>query len=258
MNIISKIETKRALENLDAIIDASDGIMVARGDLGVEVDVERLPIIQKDMIKRCREKGKFVIVATEMLASMYESARPTRAEVTDISNAVLDGTDAVMLSDESTVGKHPIEAVKYMARICEEAERNPRYATKFERKNTKSITERIGEAVLTSAESMDIKAIVVPTSGGHSASVMSNLRPETMILAICPNEKVARKLAINYGIVTEIVNIDDNDLDDMVYHCRKEAIKFLNLQEKDVIIITGGIHVGRKVKQTNFLKIEEI
>lgn len=258
MNIISKIETKRALENLDAIIDASDGIMVARGDLGVEVDVERLPIIQKDMIKRCREKGKFVIVATEMLASMYESARPTRAEVTDISNAVLDGTDAVMLSGESTVGKHPIEAVKYMARICEEAERNPRYATKFERKNTKSITERIGEAVLTSAESMDIKAIVVPTSGGHSASVMSNLRPETMILAICPNEKVARKLAINYGIVTEIVNIDDNDLDDMVYHCRKEAIKFLNLQEKDVIVITGGIHVGRKVKQTNFLKIEEI
>ena len=119
MKIISKVDSEEGVKNLDEIIDESDGIMVARGDLGVEVAIEKLPIIQKNMISKCREKERFVIVATEMLASMYEASRPTRAEVTDISNAVLDGADAVMLSGESTVGKHPIEAVKYMAKICE-------------------------------------------------------------------------------------------------------------------------------------------
>ena len=258
MQIISKVESSTALKNLDDIIEFSDGVMVARGDLGVEVPIQELPIIQKNMIKKCREKGKFVIVATEMLASMYTNPRPTRAEVSDISNAVLDGTDAVMLSGESTIGKHPIEAVKYMADICEETEKYGEYSYKLQCSKSTDITEAIASAVLTSVSSLEVKAIVVPTTGGHSAMVMSNLRPNTIILAICPNEKIARKLSLSYGVYPKIVEIDDNNMDDVVHHCKKEAKEFLSLKEKDVIIITGGIHDDPHIKQTNFLKIEEI
>ena len=259
MKIISKVESKTGVENLDEIIDESDGIMVARGDLGVEVPFEYLPIIQKDMISKCREKEKFVIVATEMLASMYTSPRPTRAEVTDISNAVFDGADAVMLSGESTVGRHPIEAVRYMAKICEESEKNNRYCTKFNYRQVNDITEAIANSVITSSESLDIKAIVVPTSGGHSPSVISNLRPKTIILAPCPSDKVARSLALNYGVYPIVVpNVRDDDMDNAVSHAKREAISFLGLKEKDKIIITGGIHENKAIKQTNFMKIEEI
>lgn len=258
IQIISKIESSRALVNLDEIISASDGIMVARGDLGVEVPLEKLPIIQKDIIKKCREKGKSVIVATEMLASMYTNPRPTRAEVTDISNAVLDGADAVMLSGESTVGSHPIESVKYMSKICKESEKYVENNTSFTKNADSDVTEAIAKAVLSSSEALKVKAIVVPTSMGHSAMVMSNLRPKPLILAICPNEKVARRLSLSYGVITKICPVNDDDMDDVVKICRKEAIKKLNLEKKDTIIITGGIHDKKNIKQTNFLKIDEI
>ena len=259
MKIISKVESKTGVDNLDDIINESDGIMVARGDLGVEVPVEYLPVIQKDMIRKCREKERFVIVATEMLASMYTSPRPTRAEVTDISNAVFDGADAVMLSGESTVGKHPVEAVRYMARICEESEKNNMYCTKFNYSNDSDITESIAKAVISSSVALDIKAIVVPTSGGHSPSVISNMRPKTIILAPCPSEKVARSMMLNYGVYPIVTpNAKDNDMDDAVRHAKSEAIAFFGLKENDKIIITGGIHENRAIKQTNFMKIEEI
>lgn len=258
MLIISKVESATAIRNLDDIINYSDGIMVARGDLGVEIPMEKLPIVQKDMIKKCREREKFVIVATEMLASMYTSPRPTRAEVTDISNAVLDGTDAVMLSGESTVGKHPVDAVGYMARICEEAEKFDEYAGKFTSRVPSDITEAVANAVLTSVNHFDAKAIVVPTSGGHSPRVISNLRPHPIILALCQTEKVARMLSLNYGVYPMIVNVDHNDMDDTVAACRKVAIEALGLKEKDVIVIAGGIHTNQDIKQTNFMKIEEI
>jgi len=258
MLIISKVESLAALNNLDDIIDVSDGIMVARGDLGVEVPIEKLPIIQKDMIKRCREKEKFVIVATEMLASMYTSPRPTRAEVTDISNAVLDGTDAVMLSGESTVGKHPIDAVSYMAKICEEAEHFDEYAKKFHSRVPNDITEAVANAVLTSVSHFDAKAIIVPTSGGHSARVISNLRPHPIVLALCSSEAVARRLSLNYGVYPIIVSVDHNDMDEVVRVCREVAVNVLRLQEHDVVVITGGIHANKSIKQTNFMKIEEI
>ena len=258
MKIISKVESQAGVDNLDEIIDESDGIMVARGDLGVEVAFEYLPIIQKDMIKKCRQKEKFVIVATEMLASMYTSPRPTRAEVTDISNAVLDGADAVMLSGESTVGKHPIDAVHYMAKICEEAEKNDYYATKFNKDLNNDITEAIADAVITSSKALPIKAIVVPTTKGHSATVISNLRPNTIIIAPCPNEKVARSLSLNYGVYPIISQVDDNDMDDLVHHAKDAAKTMLNLIENDLIIITGGVHDNISVKQTNFMKIETI
>lgn len=259
MKIISKVESATGVQNLDEIIDESDGIMVARGDLGVEVALEKLPIIQKNMISKCREKERFVIVATEMLASMYEASRPTRAEVTDISNAVLDGADAVMLSGESTVGKHPIEAVKYMAKICEEAEKNSIYSTYFNHFSNNDITEALASSVLNSADSLKVKAIVVPTSGGHSATVISNLRPKSLVLALCPNEKVARSLLLNYGVYPIITNmVKDDDMDETVDNARDVAKEVLGLQEKDIIIITGGIHHNKAIKQTNFMKIEEI
>ena len=258
MQIISKVESATAVKNLDEIIDASDGIMVARGDLGVEVPIERLPIIQKDMITKCREKEKFVIVATEMLASMYTSPRPTRAEVTDISNAVLDGTDAVMLSGESTVGKYPVDAVSYMAKICEEAEKYGEYAGEFSQVVPNDITEAVASAVLTSSQQLEAKAIVVPTSGGHSARVISNLRPNTMILALCPNNKIARALSLNYGVFPVVIDIDHDDMDDVAVACKSVATTMLDLKEKDIIIICGGIHTNKDVKQTNFMKIEEI
>lgn len=258
LQIISKVESSTAIDNLDDIIEASDGIMVARGDLGVEVEIQKLPILQKNMIKKCREMEKFVIVATEMLASMYTSPRPTRAEVTDISNAVLDGTDAVMLSGESTVGKHPVESVKFMADICEEAEKYGDYACKFNLNKKNDITESIASAVLTTVSGLDVKAIVVPTTGGHSAMVMSNLRPNPVILAACPNEKVARRLALSYGVYPRVVNIDENDMDEAVLHSKKIAREFLDLKDNDIIIVTGGIHEKPHIKQTNFLKIEQI
>lgn len=259
MKIISKVESQAGVDNLDEIISESDGIMVARGDLGVEVPIPFLPIIQKDMIRRCREEEKFVIVATEMLASMYTSSRPTRAEVTDISNAVFDGADAVMLSGESTVGRHPVEAVKYMANICQESEKNDRYCTKFDYKHNNDITEAISSAVLTSSNTLDVKAIVVPTTKGHSPRVISNLRPKSIIIALCANENVARSLSLNYGIYPVVnPNINDNDMDDAVSHAKNVAIKYLNLQENDIIIITGGIHDNKAINQTNFMKIEQI
>ena len=257
MEIISKVESISALEHLDDIIKYSDGIMVARGDLGVEVPMEKLPIIQKDMINRCRMKEKYVIVATEMLASMYTNPRPTRAEVTDISNAVLDGTDCVMLSGESTTGKHPIEAVSYMAKICKEAEKFNEYQKHFD-PVPKSITDAIANAVLVSSNNLDIETIVIPTSGGHSARVISNLRPKPVILAVCPNEKVERKLTLNYGIYTKIREVKDDDMDDVVRECKKIATEVFNLEEGENIIITGGIHENKHIKQTNFLKIEQI
>ena len=259
MKIISKVESKTGVENLDEIIDESDGIMVARGDLGVEVPLEFLPVIQKDMISKCREQGKPVIVATEMLASMYTSPRPTRAEVTDISNAVFDGADAVMLSGESTVGEHPVEAVTYMSKICEESEKHFEYDTKFAHKKGNDITDVIANAILTTANAIKPKAIVIPTTGGHSPAVISNLRPDAIILAPCSSERVARSMALYYGVYPTIVSdVNDNDMDEAVKHARSSAIEFFGLHEHDVIIIAGGIHGNVKIKQTNFMKIEEI
>ncbi len=257
MQIISKIESQTAIDNLDEIVEASDGVMVARGDLGVEMPMQELPILQKLMIQKCREKGKFCIVATEMLASMYTSSRPTRAEVSDIANAVLDGCDAVMLSGETTVGKHPIEAVKYMSAICKEAESYYDYGYEYAYENDKAITAAIAKAVVASIEELDVKAIVVPTMGGHSARVMSNLKPEPVIIAPTPSEKVARSLALNFGVYPSVVEIVD-DFTDITKISREVSQKMLKLKKKDVIIITGGIHTEKEINQTNFLKIEEI
>lgn len=254
--IIAKIESQTGIDNIDEIIAASDGIMIARGDLGVEIPMEELPIIQKNIIKKCRENGKFAIVATEMLASMYQSPRPTRAEVSDIANAVLDGTDCVMLSGETTVGKYPVQATDYMARICEYVESTIDYTKHTAYKRTIGVADTIAKLVVEAVEYDDIKLIVTMTMTGFTARKISNLRPNCMVMACCPSNHIAEKVALNFGvkpIVTEIYN----NTDDIIENAREMAKKEFNLNDGDLIVVTGGFPLGRS-RTTNYLRIIEV
>jgi len=256
MKIISKIESGVALLNLDEIIEYSDGIMVARGDLGVEIPCEQIPIVQKQIIKKCREQGKACIVATEMLASMYTSSRPTRAEVTDIANAVLDGCDAVMLSGETTVGKYPIDAVRYMARICENTEEHIDYD--LDRREAHcDITGAIAHSVVEVSNSLRAKLIVTATMSGYTARKISNLKPRCLVLATCPNEKVAKSLALSWGVYTKITK-EYATTDEVINDAKEKAKDFMELLNKDIVVVTGGFPNDSITKSTNFMKIEEI
>jgi pyruvate kinase len=256
MQIISKIESVTGIENLDEIIENSDGIMVARGDLGVEIPMTMLPKYQKDIIRKCREQGKFVIVATEMLVSMKNSIRPTRAEVSDVANAVFNGTDAVMLSDETTVGNYPSETVKCMADICENAEEFYNYDKVFDIKWQSSITASIAKSVIAASKELDAKVIVAATMSGRTARKISNLKPRTIVLATVPSGKVARALALNWGVYPILVP-EYNNTDEIVTDGVEKARQFMNLKSGDKIVITGGFP-NTGVKTTNFMKIEEI
>ena len=253
--IISKIESHRGIKNIDEIIDESDGVMVARGDLGVEVPMEELPILQKNIIKKCREKGKFAIVATEMLASMYENPRPSRAEVSDVANAILNGTDCVMLSGETTIGKYPVPAVEIMSKICKYVESTIDY-TNVTYKGTIGISDTIAKLVVDAVEYTDIKLIVTLTMTGFTASRISNLRPNAIILACCPSNHIAERIVLNYGVKPVITDIY-NSTDEMVENSRKIAEKEFNLNKGDLIVITGGFPLGES-KKTNYLRIVEI
>ena len=257
MQIISKIESNTALENIDDIINYSDGIMVARGDLGVEVAMKELPILQKKIIEKCRKAGKFCIVATEMLASMYKNARPTRAEVTDIANAVLDGTDAVMLSGETTTGKYPIDAVKYMAEIVENTEKYLDYENIEKPIYDADITDTIATSVVDASNMLDVKAIVAATLSGYTAAKISNLRPKTIIVAACPTTSVALSLSLRFGVYATLLPVYEST-DELVKEAINKTKEIVKLKEKDLIVITGGFPNNGSVKTTNFLKIERI
>jgi pyruvate kinase len=257
LKIISKIESTTGVENLASIIEVSDGIMVARGDLGVEVPMERLPIIQKMMVQECRKYGKFCIVATEMLESMKKNSRPTRAEVSDVANAVLDGADAVMLSGETTVGKFPVDTVRFMADICESTEEYYDYDYVFESARTEDITETIAQSVISCAETLDVKVIVAATMSGYTACAVSNLKPKSVILAPCPTNEVARSLALNWGVYPVVIPVFKST-DEIVVSAKQEASKFMHLESGDIIVVTGGFNVHGVSKATNFLKIEQI
>lgn len=256
MQIISKIESITGINNLDEILEVSDGIMVARGDLGVEVPMEMLPIYQQQIITKCREKGKFCIVATEMLTSMKKSIRPTRAEVSDVANAVFNGTDAVMLSDETTIGNYPVSTVKTMAEICANAEKYYDYDKKFDVRWESTITETIAKSVVTASREMNAKVIVAATMSGRTARKISNLKPNIPILATVPSKKVAVGLALNYGVYPIVVN-EYNSTDEVVSDGIAKAKEVMNLNKGDNIIITGGFP-NTGVKVTNFMKIEEV
>ena len=254
--IISKIENHMGIENIDEIIDESDGIMVARGDLGVEVPMEKLPTLQKRIIRKCREKGKFAIVATEMLASMYTNPRPSRAEVSDVANAILDGTDCVMLSGETTVGKYPIESVEIMSRICKYVESNIDYTKHAYYRGTIGISDTIAKLVVDAVEYSDIKLIVTTTMTGFTARKISNWRPNSIILACCPSNHIAEKVVLNFGVKTVITDMYEST-DEMIKNAKKLAKNEFNLNKGDLIVVTGGFPLG-KVKGTNYLKIVEI
>lgn len=256
LQIISKIESVSGVENIEEIISVSDGIMVARGDLGVEVPIQDLPMIQKHLIKLCRAAGKIVIVATEMLESMKKNPRPTRAEVSDVSNAVFNGADAVMLSGETTVGKFPVEVIQYMSAICTSSELNFDNSVLPELNHTLDTPDVIAKGVIDAAEMLNVKGIVATTRSGFTARTISNLKPNSIIVAACPSDSVARGLSLNWGVYPIIVPRYD-DLDDLIEKIKQEATEYLGLIKKDIVIITGGFPAVVDVK-TNFMKIEEI
>lgn len=256
MKIIAKIESQMGMDNLEEIVKVSDGCMVARGDLGVEVPMSDLPICQKKIVKLCRQYKKMCIVATEMLESMKHNPRPTRAEVTDVANAVYNGTDAVMLSGETTTGEYVVETVKAMADICEHIEESIDYKNIFADKKVESATDAIIKSVATAANSLDAKLIIVPTISGTSARLISNLEPKCPILALVGSDEVANKLTLNYGVYSRVIDVA-NDLDELMNICIEEAKKFIKLEEGDNIVITGGLVAG-KIGFTNLMKIETI
>lgn len=257
MKIISKIESQCGVSNLDEIIKASDGIMVARGDLGVEVPVERLPDLQKTIIKKAKDNGRVVITATEMLESMITNNRPTRAEVSDVANAVYDGTSAVMLSGETAAGRFPVEAVKTMAKIANETERHINYSKRFSANsyNLINTTDVVSHSAVNASFMQSTKAIVVFTGAGLSAAMISRFRPDVTIIGATPNEKVYRQLEILWG-VTPVLTPVYNTTDEM-FKIANEIVKKLKIAKpKDRIVITCG--TPKQTGGTNLIKIDEI
>lgn len=256
IQLICKIENQRGIDNIDEILEVSDGIMVARGDLGVEIPIEKLPIVQKMLINKCRMTGKICITATEMLASMEKSLRPTRAEVSDVANAVFDGTDAIMLSGETSVGEFPIETIKVMNDIAKYAE-DQMYLSNINRKCTPSdITKIITYNAYEMADVLKSKVIIVTTMSGYTARSLSNYHPNSVIVATTPNLEVARSLVLNYGIypkVTKLVKSIDEIINDSIEITKK----IMQLNSKDKIVIVGGLPLG-ETNNTNFMKVEEI
>jgi len=257
--IISKIERHEAIRNLAAIVQASDGVMVARGDLGVELPVDHVPILQKKIIHACNAAGKPVITATQMLESMMQNRRPTRAEVTDIANAILDGTDAVMLSGETAAGKYPVQAVRMMARVALQAER----AIDFEAMRHRRLenpgrtpTDAISEAACSIAEDLGARVIISSTSSGYTARQVSKNRPKTPILGATDKDTTFRRLALVWG-VNPVVTDSYTDTDEMLRRVIAEAKRAHWVKEGDLVVITAGVPVGVSGR-TNLIKVATV
>ena len=257
LQIICKIESDLGISNLESILRVSDGIMVARGDLGTEIPSEMLPVVQKQMIKTARRMGKICIVATEMLETMMENNRPKRAETSDIANAVLDGTDAVMLSGETTVGKHPVETVRAMANICEVTEQYAEFDYIRENEKVKTIPMAIAESVVDSANRLDAKLICAATMSGSTAKAISNFKPKAPILALCPDDKTARQLALNWGVHTATLQLC-HSTDEVLTESLRVAKESVELVKDDIVVFTGSFPNTCKSKPTNLMKIEQI
>ena len=258
IGLIAKIENQAGIDNLEEICEACDGIMVARGDLGVEVPFEKLPAIQKKLINTCRRMGKRSITATEMLESMIYNARPTRAEISDVANAVYDGTSAVMLSGETAAGKYPVEAVETMARIVENTEEDINYVrrfwkTEFPLRNT---VDAISHATCAMAIDIRAKAIVACSLSGMTVRMVSRFRPPVTILGLTTNERTWRMLALSWG-VTPLMCEEVPSSDVLFYTAKKTAKEHLQLESGDEIIITAGLTNGQS-GTTNLLKVETI
>ena len=259
IQIIAKIENQEGVDNIEAIIEASDGIMVARGDMGVEIPIEKVPIIQKKIIRKCNEAGKIVITATQMLDSMIRNSLPTRAEACNICNAIFDGTDAVMLSGESASGSYPIEAAEMMSRISIETEANLDYNYLNKRLKEPSLTsfpEAISYSACRSSNLLDAKAVVAATNSGATAKLISKYRPKCPIIAITPYDEVRRGLNLNFGIFPTKCEVFTTT-DEILIEAKKVATKLSIAEKGDDIIVAAGMP-SATTGGTNMLKIEKV
>ncbi len=259
MKIIAKIENMQGIQNLEEILDASDGIMVARGDMGVEIPMEEVPILQKRMIKLANDKGKHVITATQMLESMIKNPRPTRAEATDIANAIYDGTTAIMLSGESAAGKYPVEAVRTMARIAESAEKDIDYYERMchgGKAGEADITTAIAYATCSAAMDVGAAAIITVTLSGFTAEAISRFKPACPIIGCAANERVCRQLNLLWGVKPLLIQEEENA--EHLFGSAVEAAKEAGyVKAGDVAVITAGIPLG-KAGTTNMIHVVEV
>ena len=258
VELIAKIENQSGYDNIDDICTVCDGVMVARGDMGVEVAFEKLPAIQKDMISRCRMIGKRVITATEMLESMIHNPRPTRAETSDVANAVYDGTSAVMLSGETAAGAYPVLAVKAMAKIAEAAENSIDYKKRFYQDDfvIENDMDAISHATCTMAMDVKADAIVACTMSGRIAKMVSRFRSPVDIVGLTTNEKTWRSLALSWGVTPQMCEVVPST-DVLFYMARKIAMDAMNLEKGDKIVITGAGVTGQS-GNTNLIKVDRI
>lgn len=258
--IISKIENREGVDNIDDILAVSDGIMVARGDLGVEIPYEELPRIQKILIKKCYRAGKMVITATQMLESMIASPRPTRAEASDVANAVYDGTSAVMLSGETAAGMYPLESVRAMHTICLTTEAHIHYTKRFDeidaRELTGSITDAISHATCTTAHDLNAAAIITVTKSGKTARMISKFRPACPIIGCVTDDYAFTQLPLSWGVVPVRAQ-EKNTTDDLFAHAVDLAKSTGLIKAGDIVVLTAGIPLG-KFSETNILKIEVV
>ncbi len=258
IDIIAKIENRAGVDNIEEICELADGIMVARGDLGVEIPFMELPAVQKFLINKCRMLGKRVITATEMLESMIHNPRPTRAELSDVANAVYDGTSAVMLSGETASGKYPVEAVKNMVEIAEFTEQSIHYVKRY--RNTefeiRSNLDAVSHSTCTMAIDVKAKCIVVNSISGRTARMVSRFRCPVDIVGMTTSEKIWRKLNLSWG-VTPVMCEEFNSMEVMFYNAVNEAKRVMNLQKGDNIVLTGG-QINGRTGNTNIIKVEKV
>lgn len=244
IDIIAKIENRAGVNNLREIMKAADGIMIARGDLGVEIPYEELPDIQKYIISQCRMAGKRVITATEMLESMIHNPRPTRAEISDVANAVYDGTSAVMLSGETAAGEYPVRSVEAMARIVEQAEKHTEYIQTLKDYNVEGASEALSHSASTLAKDLNAAAIVVCTHTGGTARMVSRFRPNINIIGLTTDERAYRKLALSWGVLP-VLTEEYTSIDILFYFAKQTALQSGMARKGDIVVITGGTPNGK-------------
>ncbi len=259
IKIIAKIENQQGVDNLDGILEVADGIMVARGDLGVEIPTEGVPILQKEMIRKCNLAGKPVITATQMLDSMMRNPRPTRAEVADVANAVLDGTDAIMLSGETAAGKYPVEAIETMAKIAARVEESYDYemwmGNAVEAKNT-TVTNAVSYATCAIAHDLNAAAIITATQMGYTARMVAKYRPRSQVIGSTPNQKVVRQLNLSWGVYPVLGRQSDNT-DDTLETSVKAAIAMGYIKEGDLVVVTAGVPTA-VTGTTNLIRVHTV
>ncbi len=258
MAILAKVDNKNAVLDLDNIINVADGIILARNDVAVEIPMEEVPSVKHKVITKCQQQGKISVISAELTSFMQKAIIPNRTEVSDIATAVINGVDALMLTAETTIGMHPIEAVKAMETVISAAEENINYEYFFEtslKTEAKSITNTISSSVVLGARELECKAIIVATNTGYTAKRMSRFRPPCPIIAAAQSINVAKSLTLHFGILP--IKVDKDDFDLLTEESKQIIAKTLKLKKGDKIIITGGMPF-KKVKHTNFMKIEEI